>query len=270
MLLDGQISFALSSRPIKNREFREAAVRGFRLKQVQVASDAIAIAVHPDLTIKGLTTEQLKDIYTGKITNWRQVGGPNLKITPYSRPSGSGTTDFFRETILGGDDFNQKVSFMPTTTQAVRKVAETKGAIYYASAPEIVTQCKVKPLPLSFSNTSPFVTPYQPPLIPTENCPEQGRNQLNSEAFKTKKYPITRRLFVIIKQDGSVDERAGEAYGKLLLTDEGQKLIKEAGYIPRRTFLNHNYLCSVTHRRSKIKRKTHPTVEVGCGLIFAV
>ena len=142
------------------------------------------------------------------------------------------------------DDFNQKVSFMPTTTQAVRKVAETKGGIYYASAPEIVTQCKVKPLPLSLSNTSPFITPYQAPLIPTENCPEQGRNQLNSDAFKTNKYPINRRLFVIIKQDGSVDEQAGETYVKLLLTDEGQKLIEETGYIPRRTFLNHNYSSS--------------------------
>ncbi|NEQ88004.1 MAG: PstS family phosphate ABC transporter substrate-binding protein [Moorea sp. SIO2I5] len=217
MLLDGQISFALSSRPIKNSEFREAAVRGFQLKQLPVASDAIAIAVHPDLTIKGLTIGQLKDIYTGKITNWSQVGGPNLKIIPYSRPSGSGTTGFFRKTILGEDDFSQKVSFIPTTTQAVGKVAETKGAIYYASAPEIVTQCKVKPLPLSFSKIRPFVTPYQPPLIPTENCPEQGRNQLNSEAFKTKTYPITRRLFVIIKQDGQVDQRAGETQGYFIL-----------------------------------------------------
>ncbi len=235
MLLDGQIYFALSSRPIQDSELEKAERKGFRLKQVQVASDAIAIAVHPDLTIEGLTTEQLKDIYTGKITNWRQVGGPNLKITLYSRPKESGTTEFFTKTILVGNDFSKNVSFIPTTTQAVRKVAETKGAIYYASAPEIVTQCKVKPLPLSLSKTDSLIPPYQPPLISTENCPQQGRNQLNSEAFKTKTYPITRRLFVIIKQDASVDEQAGETYVKLLLTDEGQKLIEEAGYIPRRS-----------------------------------
>ena len=236
MLLKGQIYFALSSRPINNSEFQDAKIKGFKLKQVSVASDAIAIAVHPDLPINGLTIGQLQGIYTGKITNWSQVGGPNLKISPYSRPKESGTTGFFRETILGEDDFSQNVSFISTTTEAMGKVAETKGAIYYASAPEIVPQCTVKPLSLFSSKTGSFIPPYQPPLLPTKNCPEQGRNQLNSEAFETNEYPITRQLFVIIKQDDQGYDRAGEAYRKLLLTDEGQKLIKEAGYIPRLSF----------------------------------
>ena len=99
-------------------------------------------------------------------------------------------------------------------------------ATFYASAAEIVTQCTIKPLPLSLSKTDSFIPPYQPPLIPTVNCPKQGRNQLNSDAFKTKTYPITRRLFVIIKQDGQGDERAGEAYALLLLTDDGKSWLK--------------------------------------------
>ncbi|MFM7354496.1 MAG: phosphate ABC transporter substrate-binding protein, partial [Microcystis aeruginosa] len=62
----------------------------------------------------------------------------------------------------------------------------------------------------------------------------QKRNQLNELAFQKGEYPITRRLFVIIKQNGQLDEQAGEAYANLLLTDQGQELIKKAGFVPLR------------------------------------
>jgi ABC-type phosphate transport system substrate-binding protein len=112
MLLDGQLSFSQSSRPVLNNEYELAASRGVKLKQVPVAIDGIAIAVHPSLNIEGLTLEQIKGIYTGQITNWSQVGGPNLKITPYSRPKDSGTTEFFKENILGTKNFGANVVFI--------------------------------------------------------------------------------------------------------------------------------------------------------------
>ncbi len=237
MLLDGQLSFSQSSRPILNSEYEIAASRGVKLKQVPIAIDGLAIAVHPNLKLEGLTLEQIKGIYTGQITNWSQIGGPNLKITPYSRPFDSGTTEFFKENILGVNNFGADVVMIPTTTQALKQVGQlpNQGGIYYASAPEVINQCSVKSLPISRHTGSAFVAPYQGSLEPGKKCPWQ-HNQLNLEALQNGEYPITRRLFVIIKQNGQVDEQAGEAYAELLLTDEGQKLVEEAGFIPIRSF----------------------------------
>lgn len=127
--------------------------------------------------------------------------------------------------------------FIPTTTQALRVVGKTPkaGGIYYASAPEVVNQCSVKVLPISRHVGSAFIAPGRGKPASNENCPNKYY-QLNLEAFQNGEYPITRRLFVIIKQNGQVDEQAGEAYAQLLLTDEGQQLIKKAGFIPIRWY----------------------------------
>ena len=82
MLLNNQLAFSQSSRPLKQEEYNQAQQRGFTLKEIPVAIDGIAVAVNPDLQIPGLTITQLKDIYTGKITNWNQVGGADLPIIP--------------------------------------------------------------------------------------------------------------------------------------------------------------------------------------------
>lgn len=228
MLLNGQLAFSQSSRSIKDEEFRQATAKGFTLKEIPVAIDGIALAVNPNLNIPGLTVAQLKDIYLGKLTNWNQVGGINLKITPYSRRlSEGGTIEFFAENVLEGQ-FGTNVQFIPTTTQALREVANNPGGIYYASAPEIVPQCTVKPLPLS--GTNEMVAPYQEPFVPLSQCP-QKRNQLNTAAFQSGQYPITRRLFVIVQQNGQSDQQAGLAYANLLLTTQGQELITKAGFV---------------------------------------
>ncbi|MFE1746174.1 PstS family phosphate ABC transporter substrate-binding protein [Coleofasciculus sp. H7-2] len=230
MLLNNQLAFSQSSRSIKDEEYQQAQARGFTLKEIPVAIDGIALAVHPNLNIPGLTITQLKDIYTGKITNWNQVGGLNLPITPYSRRiEEGGTIEFFAENVLGGQNFGANVQFIGTTTEALRQVADNPGGIYYASAPEVVGQCTVKPLPLG-RNSNEWVPPYQEPFVPLSQCPSQ-RNQLNAAAFQSGQYPITRRLFVIVKQNGQIDQQAGEAYAKLLLTAQGQDLISKAGFV---------------------------------------
>lgn len=233
MLIENQLAFSQASRSLKDEEIERAQQRGLTLKEVPVAIDGIAIAVHPDLPVSGLTIEQLKDIYTGKITNWQQVGGPNLAIIPYSRrKEDGGTVEFFIDQVLEKSDFGSNVQYVYSTTPALRKVAENLGGIYYASAPEVVPQCGIKSLPLGKSEDK-FVPPYQQPSIPPDQCPQQ-RNQLNELAFQKGEYPITRRLFVIIKQNGQLDEQAGQAYADLLLTDQGQKLIEKAGFVPLR------------------------------------
>ncbi len=230
MLLNDQLSFAESSEALTVEEFQNAVNRGFKLKQVPIAIDGLAIAVNPKLNIKGITLSQLKDIYTGKVTNWKEIGGPNLTIVPYSRsPETSGTVDFLQNNVLQGEKLTENLKIVRDTTQGLRSVSRAPGGIYYASASMVVPQCTVKALPVGRTLTS-LVAPYQEPLIPESECPGK-RNQINQEAIKSGQYPITRRLFVIIKENGQIDEQAGTSYADLLLTEQGQNLIEQAGFI---------------------------------------
>jgi phosphate transport system substrate-binding protein len=230
MLLTNQLAFSESSRSIKQEEYQQAQQLNITLKEIPVAIDGIAIAVNPNLNIPGLTLAQIKDIYTGKITNWKQVGGPELAIIPYSRRlEEGGTIQFFEENVLEKEKFAANVQFIPTTTQALQEVAKNPGGIYYASAPEIVGQCTVKPLPLGHKSDQ-LLPPYKEPFISLQQCPIQ-RNQINAAAFQSGEYPITRRLFVIVKQNGQSDQQAGVAYVNLLQTDQGQELITKAGFV---------------------------------------
>ena len=209
MLLEGQLAFSQSSRPLNPEEFEEAKRRGFSLQQIPVAIDDIAIVVHPDLDIPGLTIDELKGIYTGEITNWRQVNGPDAPIIPFSRsPEVGGTPEFFVEHVLVNQEFGSTVEFVDDTTEGLREVAAYLGGIYYASSPEVVPQCSTKPISLARSSNEPFVSPYQEPLVSPDACPEQ-RNQLNFEASKNGDYPLTRRLFVIVKKDGRFRSTGG-------------------------------------------------------------
>ncbi len=238
MLLKNQLAFSQSSHSLNTKELEQAQAMGVNLKQIPVAIDSIAIAVNHNLNIPGLTIAQLKDIYTGKLTNWNSVGGPNLKITPYSRrPEESGTNEVFTENvielfsedILGKQKLGTNVQFIPTTTEALREVAKTLGSIYYASAPEVVSQCEVKSLPLG-RKASELVPPYLGSSVSPSQCPQE-RNKLNIAVFQSGEYPITRRLFVIVKQNGQTEQQAGTAYANLLLTNQGQKLLTKSGFI---------------------------------------
>lgn len=125
--------------------------------------------------------------------------------------------------------FGSNVQYVYSTTEALRKVSSTPGGLYYASACAVVSQCSVKPLPLGRA-ANQLVSPYREPLVPQQQCLRQ-RNQLNTEVFKNGSYPITSNLFVIIKQNQSREQEAGFAYTSLLLSDQGQKAIEQAGFI---------------------------------------
>ncbi|HEY9889979.1 MAG TPA: PstS family phosphate ABC transporter substrate-binding protein [Candidatus Obscuribacterales bacterium] len=232
MLLNNQLSFAQSSRSLNSAEREQAQQQGYTLKEIPVALEGLAIAVHPDLAVEGITVDQLREIYLGNLTNWSQVGGPNLPIIPVSRPLEGGTVEFFLDVILGTNALPPGVTIANTTTAALRLVSDTPGAIYYASIPEVVGQCTIKPLALA-RQAGAFVKPYVDPYVPPENCPAQ-RNQINFEGIRDGSYPITRRMFVIVREDGQTDQQAGEAYANILLTQEGQQLLGEAGFVPIR------------------------------------
>ena len=233
MLLDNQLAFAHSSRPLHSDEYQKALQQGYSLSEITVALEGIAIIVHPDLNIPGLTLAQLKDIYTGKITNWNQVGGLNLAITPYSLPAkDSGIAEFFDHFVMQDLPFAENVTFVPTTTSAVRQVAGNFGGIYYGSALEVISQCMIKPLPIGH-HSDQLIPPYQEPMVEPSECPGR-RNQLNMTAMQTGEYPLLQPLFVAVKYDGQINEQAGDAYAHLLLTDQGQELMRQAGLIPIR------------------------------------
>lgn len=228
MLIEGQLDFSQSSRELKVEEIKEAKQRGFTLEQKDVALDGIALFVNPDLFQQGvrkLTLQQVQKIFIGEIQNWNQLGGPNLPIVPFSRnPLDGGTPEFFNQAVLEGKKFGLNVRIVRDTTKAIRSVASNKGGIGYGTAPQVINQSTINALKLAKDNDSPAVSPCA-----TDAC--QSINQIN---FRDDSYPLTRKLFVIIKLDGGIDQKAGKAYTKILLTDEGQKLIKDAGFVPIR------------------------------------
>ena len=230
MLLEGQLAFVQSSHALRPQEYQLAEQKGLKLKQVPVAVNGLVVAVHPKLNIPGLTFSQLQAIYTGKISNWQEVGGADLPITAYSRPASTGgMVDFFVSKILQDREFGSNVEFISTTTQALRQVANNPGSIYYGSAPAIIPQCTIKPLPIG--DKEDFVAPYQQPLITTSECP-QRRNQPNIRALRTARYPLTHYLYVVFLQNENDKSQIGQAYADFLLTPQGQKLIAKTGFVP--------------------------------------
>ncbi|MBV6624728.1 MAG: substrate-binding domain-containing protein [Rivularia sp. (in: Bacteria)] len=245
MLLNKEIDFSLSSRNLTTNEREEAKKRGFNLKKVPIAIDAIAVAVNHNLNIDELTLKELEGIYTGEIRNWQELGGPNLLIKPYSRSQkAGGTVEFFYGNVLRGENFSNSLENVRDTTQGIRKVSQNPGGIYYGSASEIVNQCSVKAVKLGNTKDN-MIAPYKQPLISPPDC-KQKPNQVDIDKLSSNdEYPITRTLYIIykhssinpdpdLKEDFKLAQakKAVEAYTKLIKTDEGKQLIKEAGFLP--------------------------------------
>jgi phosphate transport system substrate-binding protein len=177
-----------------------------------------------------LTLKQLQAIYTGRISNWREVGGVDLPITVYSRPPSTGDlVDIFKLKILQNQQFGLNVEFVPTTTEALRQLADNPGGIYYDSTAAIISQCSIKLLPLGLAKDD-LVAPYQQPYVPASDCPKR-RNKSNFKALRTAQYPLTHYLYVTFLENRA-DSQIGQAYANFLLTPQGQKLITKTGFIP--------------------------------------
>ena len=227
MLLHNQLAFAQSSRALKIDELNEAKLRGFELQEVPVAIDGIAVIVNPDLNIQGLTVDQLYQIYNGKIRNWQQIGGPDLPIQPYLKPNQTlPSVSRYRTPPCG--IYSQCIAI---TTEAVRAVSTDKRGIFWSSASLLLKQCSVKTISLGLKPKH-LVPPFKPSLAYPSYC--HAVDPVNTDAFLKGKYPLTRRLRVIVREDGSIDQKAGEAYANLLLTPQGQYLLEKAGFAPLR------------------------------------
>lgn len=216
MLLDGELSFAQNGRPLSQEEYSEAKKRNFSLQQVPVAIDAIAFFTHPALKIPGLSVAQLQAIYTGKIKNWKQLGGQDLPIVPVSQDIEVHST---LKLLLGKQvkNLSSNVKIVRDYTGAMRLVASTPGAISYSSAAIARGQKTIRTLALA-KNSKYYVSPFT------------SDNQVNVAALRDGTYPITRRIFVVIRRDGTFDQKAGVAYANLLSSVEGQRIIENSGF----------------------------------------
>jgi phosphate transport system substrate-binding protein len=230
MLLDGDLDLVQSARPLSDGQRQQAQEQGFELVQVPVAISGIAIAVHPQLPLSGLTLSQLQSIYQGEVTNWQELGGPDLEIQPYSRPAAAGDiVEQFETTVLQGNPLGSNVAFFPTTTDAIRKLNETPGGLYYASAAELVPQCTIKTLTLG-RRSNQRIPPYQSPIASEAEC-LKTRRRVNINALHQRQYPLIHYLYVVFKGSGR-EAAAGKAYTQFLLTKQGQDLVQSAGFAP--------------------------------------
>ena len=231
MVIDGSVSFAESFRPLKQSEYDLARSRGFELKQVPVATSAVAFYVNPELDIPGLSLDQIEAIYSGRVTNWKQLGGPDLPIVPVNQdPDADASTSFLLQGLPGSEKrFGNNIEIVRDTTSAIRRVARTPGAIGYGAQPLVANQSTIEPIGLAARGSQDYIQPVK------------DSGAINQQPILDGSYPLIRRVFVILREDGEIDELAGRAYVNLLLSQQGQELINEAGYLPVR-YQSKNYI----------------------------
>jgi len=198
-----------ASRQIKAEELQKCIV-AFNKKptEYKVALDGLSVYVNESNPLKELTLDQLQGIFTGKIKNWKEVGGADAPITIYSRENSSGTYEFFKSNVLKGQDFAATAQTMPGTAALVQAVGKDAGAIGYGGA---AYGSGVKHLNVKKDDASPAVEP-------TETNVE---NQT---------YPIWRYLYVYLNP--ALDKGDVAAYLKWIRSDAGQNIVKDQGYYP--------------------------------------
>ncbi|MCX6233692.1 MAG: phosphate ABC transporter substrate-binding protein [Bacteroidetes bacterium] len=207
-LLSGTTDIAQSSRKMKLDEKIKLQDAGKAFKEVIIAYDALAVVVNPANKVNQLTREQLEDIFTGKVTNWKEVGGDDMKIIAYSRESSSGTFEFFKEHVLNKKNFATTALLMPATGAIVQSVSQTAGAIGYIGLAYINKD--VKALKVSYDQGKTYVAPAV-------------------ETAKNKTYPITRPLYYYYLTS---IEKTVKPYVDFILSADGQKIVHEEGYVP--------------------------------------
>ncbi len=208
-LQNQQTDLANASRKIKPKEV-EACLKAFgkRPTEYKVALDGLSVYVHESNAIKELSLEQLKNIFTGKVRNWKEVGGQDQPITLYSRENSSGTYEFFKENVLQGQDFSASAQNMPGTAVLLQSVGRDPKAIGYGGA---AYGQGAKHIKVSKETGGEGVEPTE-------------ENILN------QKYPIWRYLYIYVNP--ALDKGDVRKYLTWIRSDEGQALVKDVGYFP--------------------------------------
>ncbi len=207
-LVDNTTDIAMSSRKIKMDEKIKLQDAGRAYKEITVAYDALSVIVNPSNKVTQLTREQLEGIFTGKIKNWKEVGGDDMQIVAYSRESSSGTYEFFKDHVLNKKNYASSVLNMPATGAIVQSVSQTKGAIGYVGLAYM--EKNVKALKVSYDKGKTYVAP-------------------SMETAKDKTYPVVRPLYYYYL---ATVEKTVKPFIDYILSAEGQKIVEQVGYIP--------------------------------------
>jgi len=210
-LINGTTDICAASRGMKDKEQNLAKENKVSPVEIPVARDGIALIVHPENPVNSLTIDQLRLIYTGKITNWKEVGGADTPILLLSRESSSGTFVFFQEHILNKEDFSPSARLLPGTSALVQAVAADRGAIAYVGL-GFAEEAKSK------AKTLGVQAKDQPkPVVPSEETVVSGA------------YPVSRPLFFYTN---GIPKDTIKQFIDFCLSPAGQKIVRETGYVP--------------------------------------
>nr|WP_312216797.1 phosphate ABC transporter substrate-binding protein [Clostridioides sp.] len=195
--IDGTSEIGMTSRDLKDGE------KQAKLEETQIAIDGIAVITNKVNKVKDLTMEQIKDIYTGKITNWKEVGGEDSPIVVVSREDGSGTREGF-ETIVGYDaeELTSNALISDGSGNIKTTVAGNKDSVGYISLGYVdkdVSSVSISGVEATIDNV------------------------------KAKKYPILRPFLLVNKPDGLSEK--GQAFIDYILSEDGQKIVEEHGFV---------------------------------------
>ena len=207
-LINGTTDVCEASRSMKDAEKKQVADKaGGPPVEIVVAKDGLSVYLNEGNPISELTMAQLKDIYTGKVTDWKDVGGTPGKIIPYSRENSSGTYVFFKEHVLANADYTPRAQAMPGTAAVVNAVARDKASIGYGGA---AYAKGIKVVKIKKEATGAGVLP-------------------SDATIKDGTYPLSRPLFFYLRPKASADIKA---FTDWVLSAEGQAIVVKVGYFP--------------------------------------
>lgn len=203
-LINGVCDIADMSRFMKEKEFKAAAEKGIMPVAHVVALDGLPILVHPSNPIKNLTVEQVRNIYLGKITNWKDVGGPNKKIVMVSRDTNSGTYETFHKLVMKKEKIAEGCEYVGSNGAVRSRVQSTPTAIGYAGLGFVDKTVKA----LNVNG-----------IYPTRKTVSSG------------KYPIARPLFMFTNGYPKMGSHVYQ-FVTLYLTKQGQEMVERIGFVP--------------------------------------
>jgi phosphate transport system substrate-binding protein len=212
-LISGTCDIAMSSRDIKKKEIDLANQKGVFPNQLKVGLDGLAIVVNPKNTVEKLTIDQLADIFTGKIQNWKDVGGKDEKIVVLSREVNSGTHVYFKEHVLRHNNPESKEEFTP-------------GALMLSSSQAIADEVATNPSSIGYYGMG-YISPKQKAVSiaakGTDFVSPTIQNVIDGH------YPISRPLYLIT--NGQPQSQIGN-FIQFVLSDEGQQIVQETDFVP--------------------------------------
>jgi phosphate transport system substrate-binding protein len=213
-LINKTTDIANASRKINDTETQDAKKNGVEPHEIEIARDAIGVIVNPHNPVQQLTLQQVSDIYSGKITNWKDVGGEDRPIVLLSRESNSGTHVYFLAQVvrLGNSKdktlFSQDTLLLPSSEGIMAEVRQNPNAIGYDGLGYITPD--VKTLAIASKADGEYVKPS----VATVN---------------NGKYPIARPLFMYTPGEPAGDVKA---YIDWILSPDGQKIVGDLGFVP--------------------------------------